>query len=245
MGCTCQLCRGRPGGAWGQSGQGLWDFSQSLQWRVWPVCFKLKSLLFAYCKACYRHEKGLCAVKLSIFSKYSSCLAKDFLCQCTFFWVCDWGVLWTKYCCCRAHQFIAVCISFPLMGLNQDAAFWSTVPPVISLSCSLSPGRGALICVPLKGCIALLLSSYCYYLSYRCLIMSLFICGLLFICPWLENAIGVCSSLTSADRSGMIKIRLKMVPIELFCSFKFVFISHCQLSLLSGLNFYFFVYFKW
>lgn len=48
-------------------------------------------------------------------------------------------------------------ISFPLMGWNQDAAFWSAVPPVISLSCSLSPGRGALICVALESCIALFL----------------------------------------------------------------------------------------
>lgn len=135
-------------------------------------------------------EKGLFAIKLAIFSKYFSSLVRCFLSQCTLSWFCDGGGLWTKRCCCRVHQYIAVCISFPLMGLNQDAAFLSTVPPVISLLRSLSPGRGALICVTLKICIALSFCFYYYYCSYCCLIIGLFICGLFFICPWFENIVG-------------------------------------------------------
>lgn len=135
-------------------------------------------------------EKGLYATKLAFFSKYFSCLVSCFLSQYTLSWFCDWGGLWTKCCCCRVHQYIAGCVPFRLMGLNGDAAFLSTVPPVISLLCSLSPGRRALIYVTLKNCIALFFCFYYYYCSYYCLFIGLFICGLFFICPWFENTVG-------------------------------------------------------
>lgn len=181
------------------------------------------------------------------FPEYFSCSVRCSLSQGTWFWFCLWGGLCTKLCSCGVHHYIVVCILFPLMALNQNSAFLCTVPPLICLVHGLWPGRGTLICVTVKNCIALGLDflNYFYYCFtiVRSQISSFAVCfsfGL-----DLRTQLGACSSLTFADRPDMVKIRLKMLLVELFCSFKFLFIVRCQLFLLSGLNFHFFVYFKW